>query len=258
MKNFRAAIVEMDIKVGDKEANLDALKVIIDESSRQEADLVCLPEYVLTGSCMDILKDVSEPIDGPSVHALGRIAEEYGVHIMFSMAENQSGDIYNTGVLLGPRGDVLGAHRKMHLFLEEKNFVKTGDEYVVVDTALGRLGLMVCYDAVFPELSRKLALMGAEVLLLPANWPDPFRMQWNLATCSRALDNQVWMIASNRIGSLEPYSYFGDSRIVDPYGNVAVRIDGGGIGVADITDSAGKEFRGIVDFIGDRKKNYGL
>ncbi|MFW6141058.1 MAG: carbon-nitrogen hydrolase family protein [Candidatus Saliniplasma sp.] len=206
----------MDLIGGDKKENLKKAIGLIKEAAGQGAELVCLPEYLPTGLVSDRLDELSEPIPGESTEILGEAVEENGVFVVFSMAGKFDVDIYNTAVLLGPEGGIIGKHRKMHRFLEEQEFVIPGHDYTVVDTDMGKLGLKVCYDAVFPELSRTLALLGADVLLVPSNWPDPFEPQWNLATSARAFDNQVWLIAANRIGTGEGYTYFGGSWIVEP------------------------------------------
>ncbi|MDG6220566.1 MAG: carbon-nitrogen hydrolase family protein [Candidatus Thermoplasmatota archaeon] len=258
MKDFKAAAVTMDIKDGKKEENLENAEMHIGLAAKEGAELVCLPEYLLTGSNMEILEKLSEPVPGISTEQMGKMAREHGVYLAFSMPEKTTDGVYNTAVLVGPTGDVLGAHRKMHLFLDEATVANRGGDCVVVDTPLGKMGLMVCYDAVFPELSRNLALMGAEVLLVPANWPDPFIPQWDLATRARALDNQIWLVGSNRLGSSNGFAYSGGSRIVDPYGIVRAESKTDGVALALLEQNSSKDFRGIVDFLRDRKEEYGL
>ena len=259
MRRFKAAVAQMDFEGGDIKKNLKKAIGLIEKAAGEGAELVCLPEYLPTGLVSDRSDELSESIPGESTELLGEAAEQNGVFVVFSMAEKFDGDLYNTAVLLGPEGEIIGKHRKMHRFLEEKEFVTPGRDYTVVDTDLGKLGLMVCYDAVFPELSRNLALLGAEVLLIPSNWPDPFGPQWDLATSARALDNQVWVIAANRIGASEEYAYFGGSRIVEPTGKAAVSTGGEeGVTVGTVNPAITEGFKGTINFLEDRREDYTL
>lgn len=259
MKRFTAAVAQTDLKNGDKNSNLDRACEIMASAAERGADLICLPEYLTTGSPGDVLGSLAEPIPGDTTKTLGSAAREHGLYASFSMAERDGDAVFNTGVLVGPSGDVLGTHRKMHLFLDEREHVTPGHRYTVVDTDLGKLGLMVCYDTVFPEVARNLAIRGAEVILVPSNWPDPYEPQWNLATAARAFDNQVWLVAANRLGTGQDFTYFGGSRIVDPTGKAVVASGNKeGIFVGTIDPSVTKSFTDTIDFMSDRKEVYGL
>ncbi len=257
MKKFKTALVQMDIECGKVDTNLKNASELIETAVEEGSELICLPEYFPMGPAGDELGELAEQIPGRITEIMGEIAEEHGVYIVFSMAERSDGSIYNTAVLIGPEGKIIGKHRKMHRFLDEKDVITPGDGYTVVDTELGKLGLMVCYDAVFPEVARNLALLDAEVILMPSNWPDPFKPQWDLATSARAFDNQLWVIAANMVGATENHTYFGGSRIVDPTGKAVVDGDDEEkviVGTVDL--SVIEEFKGIINFLEDRKDDY--
>ncbi len=259
MDKFKAAVVQMNLREKDVNTNLKRATEIVGKIAKEDVDIVCLPEYLTTGQLSDSISGSAESIPGSSTETMGDVAEEHGVYIVFSMAEKVDQKRYNTAVLIGPEGDVLGKHRKMHRFLDERAVVTPGDSYTVVSTDLGKLGLMVCYDAVFPELSRNLALMDADVLLMPSNWPDPFKPQWEIATSARALDNQLWVIAANRIGGSDNYTYFGGSRIVDPTGCPVVECGGGEeVAVGTIDPAVTKSFKDVINFLEDRRDDYTL
>lgn len=258
MKEFLVAISQLDLKLGDKVANLKKAGKFIAAASAKGADVICFPEYLTTGYVKEGFAKLAEPIPGPGLKQLQSAAAEHGVYVVASMAERSGGELYNAAILVGPDGN-LAKYRKVHLFADESSHFRGGDGYHVADTEFGKVGLMVCYDAIFPEVARTLCLKGAEVIFVPANWMNPFSPQWRLATSARALDNQVWIVATNRVGADVMYTYFGQSRVVDPYGNVVVECgDEEEMMVAKIEPSKSDEFKGIINFLRDRKpKTYG-
>jgi len=258
LKTFRAAVVQMDIEDGNKERNLARIEEHVAKASRSGAIAVCLPEYTTTGFVLGETRGLAEPIpQGQTIRDMGRIAREHDVYIACSLPEMGDGSLYNTAVLVAPNGELAAFQRKMHMFREEREHVQTGTDYNVASTPYGRMGLMVCYDTVFPEVARNLVLRGAEILLVPANWPHPFIPQWELATSARALDNQIWVVAANRIGSCSGYTYFGRSRIIDPYGIAVVSCGPDEeVAVAELDASKAPGFKSIVDFLADRHEKY--
>jgi len=254
MKNFKVAVAQIDVKLGDKEANIKKIAELSSAASKQGADFICLPEYFSTGSIPEQFGKLAEPIPGYAVNRLGAVAGENGVHIVASIPEKADGKIYNTAVLMGPNGELLAKCRKIHLFMGERDYLAHGKECAVADTKFGKIGLMVCYDAAFPEVARELALRDADIIFMPANWPDPFLPQWRLATGARALDNQIWLVAANRIGADNKFTYFGRSRIVSPYGDsVAECGEREEVLVAAVDGKAAEEFKKTVDFLKDRQ-----
>lgn len=254
MKEFKVAVAQMDIKLGDKKANLKKTAEIASSASKQGADFVCLPEYLSTGSVPEQCSKLAEPVPGYVVDKLGAIAEENGIYVVASILEKTDDKIYNTAVLISPGGELLTKYRKMHLFMEEQTYIAHGREYAVVDTEFGKVGLMICYDAIFPEIARRLALQGVSIIFMPANWPDPFLPQWRLATSARALDNQIWLVAANRIGADNKFTYSGRSRIVNPYGDSVVECgEREEVLVATVDEKVTEEFKKIINFLNDRQ-----
>ena len=254
MEKFKVAVAQIDIKLGDKEANLRKTSEMISIASKQEADFVCLPEYFSTGSIPKQFHELAEPVPGYTVDKLGAIAEENGTHIIASFLEKAGDRIYNTAVLIDPHGELLAKYRKIHLFMDEQNYLTYGREYTVIDTKFGKVGIMVCYDAIFPEVARRLTLQGALIIFMPANWPNPFLSQWRLATSARALDNQIWIVATNRIGADEKFTYFGRSRIVNPYGDPVIECgEKEEVLVTTVDKRVAEEFKKTVDFLKDRQ-----
>lgn len=258
VRTMRVAVGQMDVKLGDKEANIAKAEEFVSRGVEEKAELICLPELFTTGFAKENLAELAEEIPGKTTKKLANLAAKNSIHIAGSILEKSGEKIYNAGVLVSPEG-IVGKHRKTHLFLEEAARLAAGTEYVTTDTRLGKIGLLVCYDAIFPEAVRAVSLHDCDVVLLPANWMNPFLDQWRLATSARALDNQVWLVAANRVGSDETYTYFGRSRIVNPYGQTVLECgEGEEVGVAEVDFGKSTEFRKIVNFLADRKpKTYG-
>lgn len=250
---IRIALAQMNVELGNKQANLKKVSALVSEASSRGAGVVCLPELFSTGFAKETLSQLAEPVPGPTTEALRSQASKYGLLIAGSILEKGSDGLYNTAVLVGSEGLVLKYH-KVHPFLEESAFVTGGGSYESREMPFGKCGLLVCYDAAFPEAARALALAGTQIIFLPANWMEPFLSQWRLATSARALDNQLWLVAVNRVGTDGVYNYFGHSRVVDPYGNTLVECgEQEELVLADIDVDAATEFKKMVNFLSDRK-----
>ena len=254
MKNFKVAIAQMNVVSEKKELNLkkaDELSLI---ASEKGADYICLPEYFSTGCIPVKFNELAETIPGDTTNKLCKIAKKNRIAIVASLIEKSKHTLYNTAILIDSKGDLLGKQRKIHLFLEETTVVSNGKRCDVISTVNGKIGLMVCYDTIFPEVSRKLAINGAELIFIPANWPDPFSTQWKIALSARALDNQIWIVAANRCGKDDTYTYFGKSMIIDPYGEVVCECGNEeDLIVCEIKLEKADEFKAIVNFLKDRK-----
>lgn len=255
MKDLKIACAQIDLVLGDKKANLEKTSKFASIASTKGADIICYPEYLTTGYAYEKIDKLAEPIPGPSTYKLQSIAKENGIYIVASLIEALENKFYNTALLISSEGKLLGKYGKVHLFYTEPNYFQHGNEYVTFDTKFGKIGLMICYDAIFPEVARVLALEGAEIIFMPANWPEPFVSQWLLATSARALDNQIWVVAVNRVGTDGTFTYFGKSRIVDPYGNPASECSNNNeeLVAAKIEPKKSEEFKNIVNFLQDRQ-----
>jgi predicted amidohydrolase len=197
------------------------------------AELVVLPEAASTGFTPGVeperLWDLVSGVPGPVTEPIQETARRLGVHIVFGTYERgtERGVVYNTAALIGPNGDVLGAYRKTHLFCGEDRagggWVTPGDQAVVVETELAKIGLIICFDGDYPELSRVEAVLGAEVICRPSALLRSADI-WELTNRARAYDNHVFVVASNATGS-DPAGvlYFGNSMIVTPIADVVAR-----------------------------------
>jgi predicted amidohydrolase len=171
--------------------NLEQFAKLIAEAAGKKADIVCLPEGITVVGTGKKYADVAEPVPGPSTKFLGGHAKAHGVYVVAGIYERDGTAVYNTSVLLGRDGALVGKYRKVCLPREEiDGGITPGKEYPVFDTDFGRVGMMICWDVHFPEVARGLAARGAEVILMPIWGGNETLAQ------ARALENQVHVVAS--------------------------------------------------------------
>jgi predicted amidohydrolase len=215
----------MECKLGDVQANLDKALHLVEKTANMGADIICLPEMCSTGYNLDLLGEkiynLVEPLEGTFMSAMRSAAKSLAVHLIVPFAEKRDHKkIYNTAVVIDPQGEVLGSSSKVHLFEAERNYFQPGNDYVLFEFATVSFGIMICYDAGFPEVARTFALRGATLLFLPAAWRIQDEAVWDLNTRQRALENNLFLCAVNRVGEEGSLHMFGKSKIVDPWGEV--------------------------------------
>ncbi|HTZ42615.1 MAG TPA: carbon-nitrogen hydrolase family protein [Jatrophihabitans sp.] len=197
------------------------------------AELVVLPESVTTGFTPGVspeqLWDLVSELPGPVLQTFTELAAELGVHLVLGTYERgpERGVVYNAAVVLSPAGELLGVYRKTHPFAGERadrgGWVTPGEDTLVVDTELGKIGVIVCFDGDYPELSRITAIQGAEIICRPSALLRSADL-WELTNRARAYDNHVFMVGCNATG-VDPAGviYFGNSMIVTPIAEVIAR-----------------------------------
>ena len=223
MGKTKLACVQMDVVIGDVEAN--RLKIVerLRTAPGSGAELVIFPECALTGYCFDSLEEAApfaEQIDGPSAEAITKACSETLVHAVVGFIEKDGTNFYNAAMLVGPDG-VIGNYRKVHLpFLGVDRFLTPGDKpFRVFELPFGRIGINICYDASFPEAARALKLLGAELIVLPTNWPTGAWRTAEFIINSRACENHVNFAAANRCGVERGWQFIGRSKVVDYNGD---------------------------------------
>jgi predicted amidohydrolase len=262
---LRAAAVQLNSNA-DKARNLAAAESQVRAAAADGAELVALPEKwnLLAGG--EELVAGAEPLDGPSLAAARGWARDLGIHLLAgSIAERGEGELVsNTSVLIGPSGDDLAAYRKIHMFdvdaggvsYRESEHERPGSE--IVTAPIGELvaGLSICYDLRFPELFRILALRGAHILTVPSAFTAVTgRDHWEVLLRARAIENQVFVLAPNQIGTAPPhFDSFGRSAIVDPWGEVlAMAPDEECFVVADLDPGAQDRIREELPSLANRR-----
>jgi len=216
-----AAVAQIDPKLGEKERNVDACLARMEEAAALGASVLVLPECAIPGYMWDSAEEAmpfAEEIPGPSTAALERECARLGVHVVCGLLERDGDALHNAAVLVGPDG-LVGTYRKTHLpYLGVDRFVVAGDELPVFETPLGRIGVEICYDLRFPEVTRTLALRGADLVAHPTNFPVAARVQTEVITLARAAENRVYLLTANRVGKERWGEFCGWSQIVDPFG----------------------------------------
>jgi predicted amidohydrolase len=224
MREVTIATVQMKPQLGQMEDNLVAMSNWIKKvATDQRVDLIVFPELITSGhECGVGFTDFAQRVPGPSLNLIGQRASEYGVHIVFGLVtkERVESILHNTLVLIGPDGDVMGQYHKVHLRGEERMTFRPGFRFTVLETEFGALGLMLDWDVAFPEAARSLALDGAELLVVAANWEAAHADEWRTYLRARAYENAVFVAAANRVGSEPSYSFSGDSAVLGPRGQV--------------------------------------
>lgn len=217
MNTIRVAAVQMEPKLGEVAANRHAILAKLRAAAAAGARLVVFPECALTGygfGGRDEALEVAEPIPGPSLHRLATACAELGVFAVTGMLERDGDRLFNACALVGPAG-VVGSYRKVHLpYLGVDRFADPGDRAFAVDDAGGvRVGMHICYDGAFPETGRVLTLLGAEMLVLPTNWPTHSECAAEHMMACRAMENVVYAMAVNRVGQEAGFRFIGRSSI---------------------------------------------
>jgi omega-amidase len=223
------SLVQMDCRLGEPGYNFERAAGHVAEAARRGSELVLLPELWSTAYALDRAAELSSPLalspaEGGWFGRFATLAHANKVWLAGSLLEEREGRYYNCLALYGPDGCLRAAYRKAHLFrlMSEEQYLAPGEQSVLADTQWGKIGLAICYDLRFPELFRRYALDGARLLLLPAEWPHPRREHWRTLLRARAIENQCFVAACNRIGTTGNNTFFGASALIDPWGETTV------------------------------------
>lgn len=240
-------LAQTEPRLGEPGRNLESCLSRLEEAAAAGCELVVLPECAMSGYMFAAEEEAlsfAEEIPGPSVEALERACGRLALHCIAGLLERDGDRLRNTAVLVGPEG-LRGRYRKTHLpFLGVDRFVAPGEEPPeVFDTRVGRIGIEICYELRFPEVTRALALRGAEVVAHPTNWPTAVRPFADFLTRARAAENRIFLLTANRVGSEGGMEFFGRSQVVDPLGERLVEAGEGGeeLVVAEIDPAQARE-----------------
>jgi len=218
---MEAASIQLNIGNESKLQRIERVEVLLDRI--KGVNLVILPEIWNIGYfSFDLYDKDSEPIDGETVKRMSAKAKEHSFFLhMGSFIERHNEKLYNTSLLIDPGGKCIAHYRKIHLYgygSKESQILSKGNEVVVVETELGKIGMCTCYDLRFPELFRKMLDMGAELFLVASGWPYPRLEHWIMLNRVRAIENVVFLVSSNCVGVNRGVQFCGHSMIVDPWG----------------------------------------
>jgi omega-amidase len=222
---MRISLGQFDVALGEAQRNLETVRLMTIEAARRDSDLVVFPELWSTGYDLENAASHATLPDEGIFAEIGELARTHRIAILGSclslLGEARFG---NTAVLFGADGSPMGQYSKIHLFrlMDEELYLTAGDQLALVDADWGKSGLAICYDLRFPELFRAYALRGAQIVFLPSEWPHPRLAHWQTLLRARAIENQMFVVACNRVGSSKNSDFFGHSCIIDPWGEAII------------------------------------
>ncbi len=214
---------QFDCDLDNISYNIDKIVQIIHKAKATNCDMVILPEMADTGYDMKIIRQYASPWSKNTPYDIIRkTAKKCNIKVICGLSERTPESIFNSTLICNNDGQVLGAYRKIHTFdahpIHENKTITPGNSFLCLDINGIRFGFLICYDIRFPEAARVLALLGAQVIVIIAAFPFPRLKHWETLTSCRAIENQAYLIASNRVGTDNALTFCGSSRIIDPYG----------------------------------------
>jgi predicted amidohydrolase len=227
---IKLALTQISSKRENKKENLKTIEELTFRAKEQAADLVIFPELCLTGYVVrDQLYELAEPIPGPATRKVEELAKKTGMHIIFGMpeiSEKTRATMFNTAVFIGPKG-LIGKYHKMYLpthsVFEEKRYFRPGYQTAAFNTPLGNIGLCICYDLFFPEVTRLTRLKGAQLIVSISASPSVRRSFFEILTSARALENTAYLAYVNLVGVEDGLQFWGGSRLVSPSGDILAK-----------------------------------
>ncbi|MDF2719795.1 MAG: nitrilase [Paenibacillus sp.] len=224
------AMLQMDIAIGEPGANFAKLAQMMEEAVRTDPkpDVIVFPEMWNTGYALDRIRDIADRNGERTAEFISGFCRKHGVNVVAgSVAELDGERVRNTIYAFDREGIRTAEYSKIHLFrlMDEEKYLHAGDRPGLLDVDGVPSGMMICYDIRFPELARKLALGGAKLLFVPAEWPHPRLHHWRTLLTARAIENQMYVVACNRVGTSGTTSFFGHSMVIDPWGEIMAEGD---------------------------------
>ena len=227
----------MDVIRGQVQTNLATVSKMVEEAARRGSQLVVFPELWSTGYDLKRASSYATAVDEGLFAEVAALARQHQIDIVGSqMSLLGEGAYGNTAVYYDRHGQNLGSYDKVHLFglMEEDQYLAGGDSLTIVESSWGKVGLAICYDLRFPELFRSYALAGVDAVILVAEWPRPRLAHWRTLLRARAIENQMFVIACNRVGTTGSTEFFGHSCILDPAGETVFEAgEGAGLHTVD-------------------------
>jgi predicted amidohydrolase len=251
-QTVRVAAVQMDIRRLDTPHNRTRIAEYMRVVAQAGVQLVIFPECALSGYVFQSKEEAlpaSEPLPGESSTYLASLCKELGLYAIVGLLEREGDTLYNSAMVLSPEG-LITTYRKCHLpILGVDRYVGLGNNLEVIELPLARIGILICYDVRFSEACRSLALQGADILVLPTNWPQGAESSPDFLTRARAWENRIFLIACNRVGVEEGVRFIGRSQIITPAGTVLLEAlgDKEEVLIADIEPSQAREKRIVME-----------
>ncbi len=268
---WNIGVVQMDCVLGETEPNIAKIRDFAELAAKLGVEIVVFPECATTGYFLGSkLDELAEPPDGPTSNKLADIAKDNGLYMAVGAFTQRDSGIYNSQLLYGPDGKQLATYDKAHLFASERELCQAGDTPCVVDTPIGKIGMTICYDLIFPDYIRHIVDMGADLIINSTNWIAYAyqRGTWGWSgpvtqglVATRSLENLTFVAMANRVGKENPtpeleFTSFGYSCVTAPSGKVLASLpEGEGIAVArvDVAEEDLKRWKSIATYKEDRR-----
>ncbi len=221
---MRIGLAQLNCDPGNVGENLRRIVNAIADASARECDLLVLPEMSDTGYHMPAILETAGTWPGRAYSEIADAARRYQLTVAVGLSERVEGDVFNSVAVLGPDGELLTKYRKTHLITAEPvcehRFLKAGRDRSLFPFRGFTVGIMTCYEVRFPEIARRYALDGADLLLVPAAFPQARIAHWRILSSARAIENQMYVAAVNRVGTDEGLTFGGSSQLIDPAGKI--------------------------------------
>lgn len=243
-QKIRISLAQFDVKKGNPRVNWESAQAVVAEAHQQKGHVVVLPELWDAGYALDKAKEFASNLSGGLFSQVAALAKQYNLFILGSMFEKRGLGVSNSAAIISPNRGVMGAYRKLHLFplMDEDKWLTPGEAALTFDMPWGMSAVAICYDLRYPELFRRYAVEGAKIVFVPSQWPHPRLEHFRTLLRARAIENQMYMVAVNRVGVDEPgldgrggVEYCGHSAVIDPWGNTVIELgEGEGVYTVEI------------------------
>jgi len=227
MSKMKIALISARPKIADKKSNLKTIKSYLKNT---KADFYVFGELFLTGyPCKDEFRNLAETKQDPSIKYLKKIVQEKKCYLVFGMPlkdEKVEGLIYNSAILIHPNGKIDNYNKRFLITFgpfEEKLFFDEGEQSNVFETKYGKIGLFICYDIFFPEITKALSLQGADMIICISASPSTTRKYFEMLFPARAIENTTYLAYANLVGSQEGLVFWGGSQLYDPLGGLLIK-----------------------------------
>lgn len=227
LEKLTFVLMQLDIVFGEPEKNFEHVATTFADANLKSGEIVILPEMWNTAYDLERLAEIADEEGKRTQKLLSELARKYQVTIVGgSIARKSQDKFYNTMYVIGPCGQLLGTYDKIHLFglMKEDQFLHGGDHVLQQTLNETEVGFAICYDLRFPEMFRKLALAGAQVIIVPAQWPNVRVAHWHTLLRARGIENQLFVIGVNRAGKDQDGLLYGHSLAVDPLGETILEL----------------------------------
>ena len=221
---MKITLAQIEVKSGAVAENTLKMLTCIEEAKAEQSDVIVFPEMSDTGYDMNVILKTATEWSTGVVPALQAAAKKHSVHVIAGVSEKNAEGVFNSVASINREGKITGSYRKTHLItaepMFEHHFLKPGNTLGLLEVEGHKVGIMTCYEIRFPEIARSLALAGAEVIFVNSAWPLVRVNHWETLLLARAIENQVFVAAVNRLGNDTGVQFGGTSLVIGPYGNI--------------------------------------